>query len=794
MEELKSKIIRVGTIVFGVFVLFIVIGSIDKVKASYDTYLQKGIISFSGRNIVVDWSPGDTGGSQCEGSGVWSCGCQCVDEGQEQNLIPYVEVETVNGSIYTPYQKFTNNTMHWDTDNERFTTPIYGGYTVNANLSDSSSFRARFCLTMQNLTDPGESKTQCGNWSLLGCVMCGCLSNGCEANTCQGSTCNNGCNANAPGTKICAGTNPVGWHDTSSCSLITGWACDADNFNQALEIHIYKDGQAGSGAAGLGGYIANVPREAAVGAQCGGNSVHGFSIPYPDAWKDGAAHTIYTYAINVGGGNNNPLLSGSPKSTSVACSPACPTYSAPANLTPTGTVNPGNRTISWTFTGGANLALLRIDDQNNGWVPNNGLGCNQPQNTGDVCVDNLNTNSYTYQFQVGHTYNIWVHQGTTTCPAGVAASSLVAVLNRPPTGSINPVPCDNDPNGNGAVATVTGTAVDPDLMPTRVRCNQNGGAMTEVITDANGNFSYTYPSLFGTNTISCWALDSTNNAVTVSLGSRSYTKINEATYSAASRCDIYYDYFVNNTPMGWGVASENKYGYLDGNCAAANYNVSPMNYNYHTGTCTASTITWKARVKGVMADGGKVNLRVVGHNDKYTAVFTGPCNTPSLTSVVGQEAFTSTKDYACSIPQGIKLEPNSLDFDYTDVSFAGTPENVNATIQCTLNNEITDITTNTVVVTKGELEACFNVDLVNQSNPYNTYTVSDNYLVSRCDGNVNFHIDDYLFNGENWGPMNGNLSLYYNPAQSNTSERFEYSGDVIVNPPPGFEEFIFPTF
>jgi hypothetical protein len=42
--------------------------------------------------------------------------------------------------------------------------------------------------------------------------------------------------------------------------------------------------------------------------------------------------------------------------------------------------------------------------------------------------------------------------------------------------------------------------------------------------------------------------------------------------------------------------------------------------------------------------------------------------------------------------------------------------------------------------------------------------------------------------------MDGSLSVTYIPAQDRTSEKFEYSGDVIVDPPPGFEEFVFPSF
>jgi len=112
--------------------------------------------------------------------------------------------------------------------------------------------------------------------------------------------------------------NPKGNHDAASCSVTTGWTCDPDNYAQAIDVHFYKDGPAGAGGTFMGAVNANLAREAAVGALCGGNSNHGFSYNIPASIYDGVAHTIYAYAINIGGGTANPLLTSSPKT--VTCS------------------------------------------------------------------------------------------------------------------------------------------------------------------------------------------------------------------------------------------------------------------------------------------------------------------------------------------------------------------------------------------------------------------------------------------------------------------------------------------
>ncbi len=111
-------------------------------------------------------------------------------------------------------------------------------------------------------------------------------------------------------------TAPKGFHDNSDCSVSGGWTCDPDNYSQALDVHFYD----GPGfTTFIGAVTANQTREPAVGAECGGNSNHGFTFTTPASVKDGTNHSIYAYPINIGAGAGyNPLLGGSPRS--ISCS------------------------------------------------------------------------------------------------------------------------------------------------------------------------------------------------------------------------------------------------------------------------------------------------------------------------------------------------------------------------------------------------------------------------------------------------------------------------------------------
>ncbi|MFZ2455588.1 MAG: CARDB domain-containing protein [Candidatus Altiarchaeia archaeon] len=109
---------------------------------------------------------------------------------------------------------------------------------------------------------------------------------------------------------------PKGYFDGADCGSVAGWACDPNDYSQALSVHFYADGPAGTGSF-IGSATADQPGDAGVAAQCGGIAGHGFGFLLPASLKDGVSHTIYAYAINIPSGIN-PLLSPGPRT--VQCS------------------------------------------------------------------------------------------------------------------------------------------------------------------------------------------------------------------------------------------------------------------------------------------------------------------------------------------------------------------------------------------------------------------------------------------------------------------------------------------
>lgn len=113
---------------------------------------------------------------------------------------------------------------------------------------------------------------------------------------------------------------PIGNFDTANCDSITGWVLDQDELSRTLDIHVYRDGQAGSGGIFLGSYTTDVSRPD-VNRLYGATGNHGFNIPTPESMRDGGIHTVFVYAINPVSGKHNPLLTGSPKTLSCPVPP-----------------------------------------------------------------------------------------------------------------------------------------------------------------------------------------------------------------------------------------------------------------------------------------------------------------------------------------------------------------------------------------------------------------------------------------------------------------------------------------
>lgn len=121
---------------------------------------------------------------------------------------------------------------------------------------------------------------------------------------------------------------PYGNHDSASCTNITGWACDGNNYQSSVEVKLYADAPKGEGRY-LGAVIADTIRESAVAAECGGVNNHGFNFNTPESIKDGTTHRIYAYAVDDQDKSVNSRLSSSPKVVSCAGNPPSPTPTPP---------------------------------------------------------------------------------------------------------------------------------------------------------------------------------------------------------------------------------------------------------------------------------------------------------------------------------------------------------------------------------------------------------------------------------------------------------------------------------
>ena len=91
----------------------------------------------------------------------------------------------------------------------------------------------------------------------------------------------------SPATLTCgnAGPNYAGYVDSASCSGISGWAADKNRLNTPITISLWD------GSTQIASTTANASR-GDVGGILGDNGLHGFSIPLPAGYVNGAAHSL----------------------------------------------------------------------------------------------------------------------------------------------------------------------------------------------------------------------------------------------------------------------------------------------------------------------------------------------------------------------------------------------------------------------------------------------------------------------------------------------------------------------
>lgn len=96
----------------------------------------------------------------------------------------------------------------------------------------------------------------------------------------------------------------AGYFGSQNKTFYEGWACNPATPGYSGWIHFWRDD-----GVFLGALIANIPREAAVGAVCGDAGVHGFSgtLSFPSSYLDNQVHTVRAYFINQDGASSIEL-------------------------------------------------------------------------------------------------------------------------------------------------------------------------------------------------------------------------------------------------------------------------------------------------------------------------------------------------------------------------------------------------------------------------------------------------------------------------------------------------------
>ena len=101
--------------------------------------------------------------------------------------------------------------------------------------------------------------------------------------------------------------DPVGALEAADCAGVRGWAQDADQPTVAIDVHVYFNGPPGDP---LGTGIAVNAKETRDDlCMMLGSCEHGYALELPLGVRDGAAHNVWVYGIDLEA-VNNPLLGG----------------------------------------------------------------------------------------------------------------------------------------------------------------------------------------------------------------------------------------------------------------------------------------------------------------------------------------------------------------------------------------------------------------------------------------------------------------------------------------------------
>jgi hypothetical protein len=154
--------------------------------------------------------------------------------------------------------------------------------------------------------------------------------------------------------------NLQGYHDTSSCTGLTGWAWDASQPNNPIYVYIFE------GTQYRGSILADQYRQDLVNASIG-DGRHGFAWPVPSSLADGQPHSL---SVLLGSSSTSPALNGSPQTITCAPPSASISWIQPAESSwgPAGTLTAAG--FAYNGTGGVQLVWRERSDSGvwGGWT------------------------------------------------------------------------------------------------------------------------------------------------------------------------------------------------------------------------------------------------------------------------------------------------------------------------------------------------------------------------------------------------------------------------------------------
>ncbi len=157
------------------------------------------------------------------------------------------------------------------------------------------------------------------------------------------------------------------------------------------------------------------------------------------------------------------------------------------------------------------------------------------------------------------------------------------------------------------------------------------------------------------------------------------------------------------------------------------------------------------------------------------------------------------KDYDCPVPELISFDPNDIELSSLDDQDPQLPlsENVSLEVKCTDGTTLPIVPPNSnlgagnVDWDLNDLQVCSTGFEINSLGGGNYQVNSGVTVLGKCEDVAILTIDSYLHNGFDWGSLIGRLNVSI-VGGTRVAEEFVYSGDLLVNPPPGFEKLYLP--